>query len=242
MEKKVILHSGGLDSTTVLAIAISRNPGAVFHTLTVDYGQRHHRETAAADAVVSFYKDKGVKIERHVATLALSWKGSALLGSAEVPTGRDEKKMSENIPVTYVPARNTFLLGLASSLAEAVGADAVYAGFNAIDYSGYPDCRPQFVTAFQETIRLGTKAGVEGHPIQIVAPIVSCTKKEVIELGLSLGVPYDLTWSCYKGGDAPCGLCDSCIIRTTAFSSVGMEDPWIVRVREENDCEGRLDK
>lgn len=225
MEKKVVLHSGGLDSSTVLSIAISRNPNAEFHTLTVDYGQRHARETKAADDVVAYFRNKGVKIERHVATLKLSWQGSALLGSHEVPINRDEKTMSSDIPVTYVPARNTFLLGLATSLAEAVGADKVYTGFNAVDYSGYPDCRPQFVSAFQETIKVGTKAGVEGHPIEVIAPIISCTKVEVVKLGLSLGTPYNLTWSCYKGGISPCHECDSCIIRNNAFTALGMTDP-----------------
>jgi 7-cyano-7-deazaguanine synthase len=231
MEKTVVLHSGGLDSTTVLAIVIQylslRHDLSDFeiHTLSVYYGQRHAREIESALKVVDYYRSTGINIIQHKAELALSWQGSALLGSSEVPRNRDESTMSTSIPSTYVPARNTFLLGLAVSLAEAVGAGEVYSGFNALDYSGYPDCRPEYVAAYNDLIKLGTKAGVEGKGIKIVAPIINASKKEVILKGMQLYVPYKLTWSCYEGGEKPCGQCDSCIIRTNGFKALGLTDP-----------------
>lgn len=218
MPNAVVLLSGGLDSATVLAMAQSL--GFSCHALTVDYGQRHDVELKAAARVAA-----AVGAEQKVARVELSkFGGSALTADIEVPKDREGL---DGIPVTYVPARNTVMLSVALAWAEAIGANDIFCGVNAVDYSGYPDCRPEFIEAFQSMARLATKAGVEGAQITIHAPLISMTKTEIIQEGLRLGVDYGLTHSCYDpiDGELPCGHCDACLIRIRAFAELGMADP-----------------
>ncbi len=215
----VVLLSGGLDSTTTLAIAI--NDGCEVHALSFDYGQRHARELESAKKIAEYYgvKHKIIKIDLK------SIGGSALTDSRiKVPERRIEE-IRENIPITYVPARNTILLSYALAYAEVIDADYIYIGVNALDYSGYPDCRPEYIRAFEEVARLGTKRGVEGMPIKIRAPLINMTKAEIIKRGMELSVPYELTWSCYRGGEKACGRCDSCLLRLKGFMEAGYVDP-----------------
>lgn len=223
MKRAVVLLSGGLDSATVLAIAQSE--GFEVYALTVQYGQRHQAELHAARAVASA---AGVhELKEASATLDL-FGGSALTDDWEVPKDRKE----EGIPTTYVPARNTVLLSLALAYAEARGSSDIFCGVNAVDYSGYPDCRPEFVDAFERLANVATKAGVEGNPIRVHAPLIDLTKPEIITLGTRLGVDYGLTHSCYDPGldGLPCEHCDACLIRIRAFASLGLEDPALIRV------------
>nr|B8HQ99.1 RecName: Full=7-cyano-7-deazaguanine synthase; AltName: Full=7-cyano-7-carbaguanine synthase; AltName: Full=PreQ(0) synthase; AltName: Full=Queuosine biosynthesis protein QueC [Cyanothece sp. PCC 7425] len=224
--KIVILLSGGLDSTTVLYLA--RSLGHDCYALSFNYGQRHKQELAAAIAVAQL---AGV-IQHQVISFDLGlWGGSALTDyTLDLPQNRAFKEMAEQIPITYVPARNTIFLSFALSYAEAIGATQVYAGMNAIDYSGYPDCRPDYIAAMQEVYRLGTKQGREGEPIQIITPLIDLTKPAIIQLGNRLGVPWAKTWSCYSdggGNDPPvaCGVCDSCRLRLAAFAELSLTDP-----------------
>jgi 7-cyano-7-deazaguanine synthase len=219
--KAVVLLSGGLDSSTVLYQA--KIDGCVVHAISFDYQQRHQRELQAATKIASA---AGVKEHQIIAFDLRRWGGSALTDDAiAVPTNRMITDISEYIPVTYVPARNTIFLSFALAFAEAKGAERVYIGVNAVDYSGYPDCRPDYIQAMQEVFRLGTKQGREGEPIAIVAPLIKLKKTEIIQLGNNLGVPWELTWSCYSGDDIACGVCDSCKLRLAAFSELGLEDP-----------------
>lgn len=221
MSKAVVLLSGGLDSTTTLAYAISQGYEVV--PLTVSYGQRHSRELRSAKAVAEHY---GVK--HHVMTdLDLSFLTTSALTSTmvDVPQRTSLEGISEEIPVTYVPARNIIMLSLAAGLCETVGGDAVFIGANAVDYSGYPDCRPEFLEAFQHVLRVGTKAGVEGRPIKVEAPILNMSKGEIVALAKKLGAPLHLTWSCYRGGEKACGRCDSCLLRLKGFQDAGVKDP-----------------
>ncbi len=218
--KSVVLLSGGLDSATCLALA--RADGTEPRALSVLYGQRHREEIEASKRVA---KALGAVEHKFVRVELDAFGGSALTADIEVPKDRDESQMTE-IPSTYVPARNTVLLALALGYAEVTGAEAIYAGVNAVDYSGYPDCRPEFVDAFQKLARLATKAGVEGRPIEIRTPLIRLTKAEIIERGLALGVDYGMTHSCYDPVDGrACGRCDACLIRKAAFESLGMRDP-----------------
>ncbi|CAN5456951.1 7-cyano-7-deazaguanine synthase QueC [soil metagenome] len=218
--KGIVLLSGGLDSATCLAIA--KADGVEPYALTVIYGQRHLEEIEASKLVaasIGAVEHRFVRVELDVIG------GSALTDSIEVPKDRDEADMTD-IPVTYVPARNTVLLSIALGYAEVVGAEAIYAGVNAVDYSGYPDCRPEYIAAFQAMAQLATKAGVEGRPIEIRTPLISLTKPQIISRGLELGVDYGLTHSCYDPVDGrPCGHCDACQIRIKAFESLGLVDP-----------------
>jgi len=214
--KAVVLLSGGLDSATVLAVA--REAGFDCHALAVDYGQRHRSELAAATRVAAA---AGVPLK----TLPLDLRaigGSALTDDIDVP--EDE---TSGIPVTYVPARNTILLSLALGFAEVLGADDIFIGVNAVDYSGYPDCRPEFIAAYQAMARLATKAGVEGAETAIHTPLIDLTKAEIIRQGTALGVDYSLTVSCYQadGEGRACGACDSCRIRREGFRAAGIPDP-----------------
>ncbi|HEV8594741.1 MAG TPA: 7-cyano-7-deazaguanine synthase QueC [Thermoplasmata archaeon] len=219
--RAVVLLSGGLDSTTALAIAASK--GREIYALTVDYGQRHRKEIDAAKKVGKHFHVKEHKV---LAVDLGSIRGSALTDrSVAVPRGRDPMAMAEGIPATYVPARNTILLGLALAYAESVDAGEVYIAANAIDYSGYPDCRPEFYEAFREVARLGTKRGVEGRPIEIHTPLIRMTKEDIVRTGARLGVPFALTWSCYFGRAKACGVCDSCQLRGKGFRAAGIEDP-----------------
>src|SRR5215468_10358179 len=221
--KAVVLLSGGLDSATALAVA--RHEGFACHALTIAYGQRHAIELAAARRVA---EAQGA-VEHRVMNLDLrAFGGSALTDAIPVPRDRPEEEMSAGIPSTYVPARNTIFLSLALGWAEVLGSFDVFMGVNAIDYSGYPDCRPEFVAAFERLANLATKAGVEGKgAFRIHAPLVQLRKAEIIRLGQSLGVDYSLTHSCYDPAPdgAACGHCDACQLRRAGFEAAGVPDP-----------------
>lgn len=221
MMKAVVLLSGGLDSSTVLYQA--KADGFDCYALSFDYQQRHRRELSAArDIALS----AGVKEHQVVSFDLRLWGGSALTDNQiDLPRDRSLTDMGRSIPITYVPARNTIFLSFALGYAEAIGASRVYIGVNALDYSGYPDCRPDYIQAMQEVFRLGTKQGLEGEPIKIVAPLIDLKKTEIIQLGNSLGVPWSKTWSCYAGGEKACGVCDSCRLRLAAFQELGLKDP-----------------
>jgi 7-cyano-7-deazaguanine synthase len=219
IRKAVCLFSGGLDSTTVLYYVIRE--GFTPLALTVDYGQIHGREVAAAKKIA-----KQLNIEHKIVKFDLPWGGSALLDSSiPMPENRSVKEMPSQIPVTYVPARNTILLSLATSFAETSGASHIFIGANALDYSGYPDCRPEYLEAFRKVVQLGTKAGVEGKSISVAAPLLKLTKADIVKLGSGLGVPFELTWSCYQGGEYPCQKCDACLLREKGFEEAGLTDP-----------------
>ncbi|MGM0553065.1 MAG: 7-cyano-7-deazaguanine synthase QueC [Pseudomonadota bacterium] len=221
-EKAVVLLSGGLDSATCLAMA--QADGLECHALSVDYGQRHRTELAAARRVADA---RGVSDHRVVRVDLTAIGGSALTDPAiAVPT-----VASEGIPVTYVPARNTIFLSLALGLAETLDARLLYVGANAVDYSGYPDCRPAFVQGFQALARVATRTGVEGAPWEVRAPLMDMTKADIIRTGVRLGIDYALTVSCYQADDAgrACGECDSCRIRREGFRAAGVPDPTSYR-------------
>lgn len=219
----VCLLSGGLDSATALYIAMKECEKV--YALTIHYGQLHEREIKSAHTIT-----KKLGIPHEIIEISMPWKGSALLDSQiSLPKNRELKEMASEIPATYVPARNTVFLSLAASYAETVQANLIYIGANAIDYSGYPDCRPEYFEQLEKAIRLGTKCGTEGSSIQIKAPLISMTKAEIIRTGNSLGVPYSLTWSCYQGGDFPCGECDSCLLRAKGFEEAGIQDPLLTK-------------
>ena len=203
----IVLLSGGIDSTTTLYYAKSK--GYKCFALIFDYGQRHNREIRSAVAVA-----RRAKVPYKIVKIKLPWKGSSLLDrAASIPIHRN---IGISIPSTYVPGRNTIFLSFALSYAEAVGAKAVFIGANAIDFSGYPDCRPEYYKTFRELVRKGTKA----KRINIITPLIKMTKSQIIKLGLKLGAPLDLTWSCYRGGKKPCGVCDSCKIREKGFKEL----------------------
>ncbi len=220
--KAVVLVSGGLDSATCLAMA--RAQGFECYALSFDYGQRHRAELVAAQRVSAAFAAAGHKCVR----LDLrDIGGSALTDDAiEVPT-----TPGEGIPVTYVPARNTVFLSLALGWAEVLGASDIFIGVNAVDYSGYPDCRPEFIQAFEQVANLATKAGVEGRPFHIHTPLIDLTKAQIIQAGINLGVDYSQTVSCYSADEAgrACGQCDSCRLRRTGFIEAGIGDPTIYR-------------
>jgi 7-cyano-7-deazaguanine synthase len=217
----VVLLSGGLDSTTVLAIACAE--GYQPHALSFRYGQRHSVELGAAARVAEAYG-----ATHTVADIDLrAFGGSALTADIDVPKGRSDDEMGKGIPVTYVPARNTIFLSFALGRAETLGAADIFIGVNALDYSGYPDCRPEFIAAFEQVANLGTKAGVEGRRFTIHTPLIDLTKAQIIERGLGLGVDYGLTHSCYDPDQTgrPCQACDSCLLRAKGFAEVGVTDP-----------------
>jgi 7-cyano-7-deazaguanine synthase len=223
----VVLLSGGLDSATVLAIARSR--GYDLYALSFSYGQRHAWELEAAKRVAASI---GV-VDHRIANIDLRiFGGSALTGDIAVPKGRDPVEMALGIPVTYVPARNTIFLAFALAWAEVLGASNIFIGVNVLDYSGYPDCRPEFIEAFEKLANLATKAGVEGRQeFKIHTPLITLTKAQIIRLGLQLGVDYSLTSSCYDPSPegAPCGQCDSCLLRQKGFEENGIGDPILSR-------------
>lgn len=221
--RAVVLLSGGLDSATAAAWAIRE--GYTLTALSVTYGQRHAVEIDAARAVAA---SLGIADHVVLGVDLAAFGGSALVDPAvAVPKGRSDTEIAHGIPSTYVPARNTVFLSLALALAETRGAEAIVLGVNAIDYSGYPDCRPEYLAAFESLARLATKAGVEGHATRIVAPLVMLSKADIIRLGQSLGVDYGLTTSCYDplDGGRPCGQCDSCRLRAAGFEAAGLADP-----------------
>jgi 7-cyano-7-deazaguanine synthase len=222
MANGVVLLSGGLDSATTLAIAKSQ--GFDVYALTVLYGQRHAAEVEAAKRVAAAV---GVKEHKFVSVELDAIGGSALTDAIDVPKDRDESTIGGEIPVTYVPARNTVMLALALGYAEVREAYDIFVGVNVVDYSGYPDCRPEFIQSFERLANLATKAGVEGKGMRLHAPLIYWTKRHIIEEGLKLGLDYSLTHSCYDPGPGgrACGRCDSCLIRKKAFEELGLKDP-----------------
>jgi 7-cyano-7-deazaguanine synthase len=217
--KAVVLLSGGLDSYT--AAALARDAGFEIYALTVKYGQRHGHEILAARKVAEAL---GATAHRELAVDLATLGGSALLGDGEVPKDGPDPN---TIPATYVPARNTVMLALALAWAEVLGAYDIFIGVNALDYSGYPDCRPEYLAAFERLAALATRAGVEGRPVSVLAPLLRLSKAEIIGRGVSLGLDYGLTHSCYAPAPdgRPCGRCDSCRLRARGFRAAGVEDP-----------------
>jgi 7-cyano-7-deazaguanine synthase len=227
----VVLLSGGLDSATALAIAQAE--GFTVHALSFDYGQRHNVELDAARTIAA-----KARVARHViATIDLRVFGaSALTGDVDVPKARSLEGMGADIPITYVPARNTVFLSFALAFAEVIPADDIFLGVNALDYSGYPDCRSEYLDAFAAMANLATRRGVEGHELRIRAPLIELTKAQIIVRGVELGVDYSLTRSCYDPTPAggPCGSCDSCLLRARGFAEAGVADPATDRHRLES--------
>jgi 7-cyano-7-deazaguanine synthase len=216
-QKAVVLLSGGLDSATTAAIAIEAGYDVI--ALSFRYGQRHERELDAAKKIA-----QALNIQQHyfIDVRLSDWGGSSLTDTAmEIP---HQGVQADVIPSTYVPGRNTVFIAIALSLAEAKGASAIYLGINAVDYSGYPDCRPEYLKAYQQLANLASKTAIEGNTIQLVAPLVQDTKVDIVKRALDLGVPIAETWSCYQGGEKPCGVCDSCRIRDRALIAAGRED------------------
>lgn len=218
----VVLASGGLDSTVTAAMA--RDEGYTLYLLTIQYGQRHHAEIQKAQAIAAWLG----AAEHKILQLDLrEFGGSALVGSDAVPKRRSERERQAGIPSTYVPARNIIFLSLALAYAEVVGAFCIFIGANVVDYSGYPDCRPEFLQAFERMARLGTKTGTAGQPVRLEAPLLLFSKTRIIQHGQTMGVPFELTHSCYDPQEAglACGQCDSCMIRLQGFRDAGIQDP-----------------
>jgi len=217
MTKAVVLLSGGLDSTTCLAQAIA--DGCEPTAISFRYGQRHTKELTSAANVCKYYNVPHVIIDLNLS----SFRSALTRSDIDVPMDR-EGELDQQIPVTYVPARNIVFLSIAAGLCESIDADRIYIGVNAVDYSGYPDCTPEFISAFQHTLEVGTKAGREGHPIKIVTPIGMDSKADIVRRGKRLNAPLHLTWSCYNGGEKACGHCDSCRLRLAGFEEAGYKD------------------
>ena len=217
MKRAVVLLSGGLDSATTLYYAKSK--GYKTFCLIFDYGQRHKKEIQHAIKIA-----KQSLSEYKIVKINFPWKGSALLDK-RIPLPKNRKIIPKEIPITYVPARNIIFLSYGASYAETISADTIFIGANAIDYSGYPDCRPEFYRAFINALHTGLKTGVQGKPLKILTPLICKTKAQIIQLGIKFKVPYHLTWSCYQGGLKPCGKCDSCILRNNGFNSLHIRDP-----------------
>ena len=219
----MVLLSGGVDSSTVLAVASTED--YKIHALSFRYGQRHEREIEAAKRVAAFFDVRNhLIIDFNLRAIG----GSALTDQIDVPKGREPEEISRTIPVTYVPARNTIFLSFALSLAEKIEAEDIFFGANQLDYSGYPDCRGEYIRAFEEMANLATKAGVEGRlKLKIHTPLIQMTKAEIVRKGLELGVDFSLTWSCYDptADGLACGLCDSCQLRLKGFREAGFDDP-----------------
>ena len=237
--KAVCLLSGGLDSTTVLYYALHKGyrPAA----LTLHYGQLHHKEIDFAKRIAS-----RLGIAHFIIPISLPWGGSSLIDKS-IPLPKNRLPTSEvgnrlmKIPSTYVPFRNSIFLSFAVSAAEALKADRVFIGANALDYSGYPDCRPEYFRAFEKTIAAGTKAGVEGKRIKIEAPLLRMSKKQIVLLGRKLGVPFEKTWSCYQGGKNPCGVCDSCQLRAKGFQEAGVNDSLMKIRNSKHEIRGKFE-
>jgi 7-cyano-7-deazaguanine synthase len=218
---RLVILSGGLDSTICLALAAAEShPSDVLTALTFDYGQRHRPELDSAAAVARHYGADHLVVQLD----ASAWGGSALTDdSIEIPIAGHTA--DDAIPVTYVPARNLIFLSVAVGVAEARDLGSVAIGVNALDYSGYPDCRPEFIRSFAETARLGLKRGVEGAPVDVLTPLIDLSKAAIVRLGREHQAPFELTWSCYRGGPQPCTSCDACILRAKGFAEVGIADP-----------------
>lgn len=221
----VVLLSGGLDSATVLAMA--RQQGYTCYALSVDYGQRHHAELAASQRVAQLLGAR----EHRVVTIDLTGFGGSALTDSNIAV---PQQPSVGIPSTYVPARNTIMLSLALAWAEVLQAQDIFIGVNAVDYSGYPDCRPAYIEAFEKMANLATKSAIEGMPLHLHAPLLHLTKAEIIRLGNALGVDYAMTVSCYQADETgrACGLCDSCRLRRAGFEAAGVSDPTIYRIKK----------
>lgn len=220
MTSAIVLLSGGLDSSTTMGIADDENEE--LYALTFTYGQKHDKEVESANKLADHYSVK----EHKALDIPLSEIGrSSLLKEGEDIPSHEEEKIGEEIPSTYVPARNIVLLSYALSYAESVDADSIYIGANAVDYSGYPDCRPEFYEAFENMAEKGTKRGIEEEPIEIKYPLIDLTKGEIVKKADQLNVPLKYTWSCYKGKEKACGECDSCRLRLKGFEEAGLEDP-----------------
>lgn len=217
--RAVVLLSGGLDSTT--AAAWAKKEGYDLYALSFDYGQRHRKELARAKLVAAALRVKG----HVVLKVPLGALGGSALTDKRVAVPDAKGRIGTRIPATYVPARNTIFLSLALAYAEVMGATAIVLGANALDYSGYPDCRPEYLAAFERMANLATKAGVEGRPLRIVAPLLDLSKADIVRLGRTLKAPLQLTWSCYRGGARPCGTCESCVLRQKGFEAAGVPDP-----------------
>ena len=215
-KKAVILLSGGLDSSTTLYYAIAQ--GHECHCLIFDYGQKHKKEIIQAKALA-----RKAGCQAFLVKISLPWKGSALLDNKIlVPKGRALD--AKGIPVTYVPGRNIIFLSFAASFAEAIDAKTIFIGANAVDYSGYPDCRPEFIRSYQAMLARGLKTSVEGKSIKVETPLIHLSKAKIVKLAIKLKVPLQLTWSCYNGGTKPCGVCDSCRLRAQGFAQAGIGD------------------
>ncbi len=217
MTNAVVLLSGGLDSTTTLAQAIA--DGCKVTAISFRYGQRHTKELVSAENVCRFYNVDHVVIDLNLS----SFRSALTRQDLDVPLDR-EGELDAKIPITYVPARNIIFLSIAAGLCESIDADRIYIGANAVDYSGYPDCRPEFFEAYENMIGKGTKAGVEGRPIKVMTPILYDSKADIVRRGKKLGAPLHLTWSCYNGGEKACGHCDSCRLRLKGFKEAGYKD------------------
>ena len=229
-KKAVVLSSGGLDSTTAMAIA--RAEGFDIYSVSFRYGQRHSCELNASENISkSFGAKKHITVDIDLGKIG----GSALTDNIDVPKGRNDEEMAGDIPVTYVPARNTIFLSYALAWAEVLGASDIFIGVNAVDYSGYPDCRPEFIDAYEQMANLATKASVQGKSKTIIhTPLIQMTKAEIIKKGIALGVDYSLTHSCYDPSEdgLACGQCDSCILRKKGFSEAGVSDPTKYVIKE----------
>lgn len=227
MTEAVVLLSGGLDSSTVLAMADER--GYSVTALTFDYGQKHKRELNSARRIAKHFEVR----EHIVMPLELGplVRSSLTSDSMEIPHRGAGEEAPAGIPSTYVPSRNIIFLSIASSLAESRGAEAVFIAANSVDFSGYPDCTPEFMEAFQKALDAGTKAGKEGRGVRVEAPILLMSKAEIVKEAVRLKVPLELTWSCYRGGARACGRCDSCVLRLGGFAKAGLEDPLEYEVR-----------
>jgi 7-cyano-7-deazaguanine synthase len=221
MKKTIVLLSGGLDSAVTLYIA--RDRGYECNCLIFDYNQRHCKEVLQAEKIA---KKAGCGYK--VIKLDFPWQGSSLLNKSEIlPVDRNIEEMAKEIPSTYVPSRNTIFISIAAGWAEAIGADAIFIGANAADFSGYPDCRGKYFGLFNELLQKGTKSGAEGAPIKIETPLIDKRKSEIVKIGAGLMVPFELTWSCYEGGEKPCLRCDSCRLRNKGFDEAGLRDPLV---------------
>ena len=214
----IVVLSGGLDSTVCMSLAAEE---AALLALTFDYGQRHRIELQRADAVARHYRAEHLVVRLDTST----WGGSALTDTRIDVPDHTAQPVDGSIPVTYVPGRNLIFLAVAMGAAEARDAGAVYLGVNALDYSGYPDCRPEFVASFQRTAALALKRGIEGRPVEIRTPLIDLTKAEIVRLGLAHRAPLELSWSCYRPGPEPCGRCDACALRAKGFAEAGVADP-----------------